>query len=98
MADEKIKRSLIAQRRCFDKSIEILEQKLTDYIGNRSSFNLKEVQSQLEFVRKQFEKVYEKGSALAESADDEISKYGDKELEDVSEKFKKIQERGRGKL
>ena len=93
MTDEAIKRSLVAHRSHFDKGVTVLEQKLADFVGNRSSFNLKEIQIQLEFVRKQFEKVSEKGAVLAESEDEETGKYGVKEMEEISEKYRKIQEK-----
>ena len=87
MTDKDIKRSLVAQKGHFTGVSKLFDQQLKAFCEDKNEYNLKNLQYLLEQLQKQFEKVPEKGQMLAESKDEDTRKAGEKEVEEITEKF-----------
>ena len=74
----------------FERRAVLFEKQWKAFIKDRSDSKLKNLQVQLEFLQKHFEEVLEKGLELAKSEDDETREYGKKELEEITEKLRKV--------
>ena len=93
MTEQTTKRSLVATKAHYEKNANNFEQQLRAFIESKSDFKLKLLLSRLETLQKQCDSVSEKGKELMESEDEDMRKYGEKEMEDIIEKFSDVQKR-----
>ena len=80
MTEQEIKRSLISHKGYFARSLTLFDQQIEIFGDNKNEMNLENLRYQLKQLQKRSKQVTEKAESLAESKNEEMSEYGNKEL------------------